>query len=137
MHQGDMQLCVNVAKMLAKRSRAMRAQVGCVIWHTEKRTIISLGYNGTPAGEDNTMELNNKTLDTVIHAEINAIKKLSWWTRRKHLVLFVTHSPCVNCANAIVTAGIRKVYYLDNYGTPAGLNLLRDKGVEVKRLFTL
>ena len=121
MHNDDMTFCVNVVKMLARRSRATRAQVGCVIWNKDLRTIVSLGYNGTAAGEDNMMERNNVTLDTVIHAEMNAIRKLRWYQRRKHLVLFVTHTPCMNCANVILDARIREVYYLENYGTHAGV----------------
>lgn len=130
----DVLFCIDVMKLLAHRSRATRAKVGCIIWHVKKRSIVSLGYNGTPENEDNIMELNGKTLPTVIHAEQNALKKLSWWQRR-HLVLFVTHTPCENCARSIVSSGIKKVYYLENYGSSAGLTMLRNHNIEVKRLF--
>lgn len=65
------------------------------------------------------MEMNGKTLDTVIHAEVNALKKLSWWERWLLLpdcVMFVTHTPCVACAQHIMSTRIPEVYYLDNYG---------------------
>ena len=137
MHNEDMTFCVNVCRMLARRSRATRAQVGCVIWNKDLRTIVSLGYNGTPEGEDNTMEQNNITLDTVVHAEMNALRKLRWYQRRKHLVLFVTHTPCMNCAHAILDARISEVYYLENYGTHAGVEHLMKRGVKVKRLLTI
>ena len=137
MHQDDMTFCINVARLLARRSRATRAKVGCVIWNVKLRTIVSVGYNGTAAGEDNLMEMNGKTLDTVIHAEENALKKLSFWTRKRNLVLFVTHAPCLKCARAIVKLNVPKVYYLENYGTPEGLHHLREHQVDVKRLLML
>jgi len=119
--------------MLARRSRATRAQVGAVLWHPKLRTIVSLGYNGTPEGEDNTMELDGKTLDTVVHAEVNVLRKVWWWTARQ-CFLFVTHAPCKSCAQQIISKGVKKVYYLDNYGDPSGIQLLRQHGVSVVRL---
>ena len=133
MHQLDMKLCVDVCRMLARRSRATRAKVGSVLWHPEKRTIISVGYNGTPEGQDNQMEVDGKTLDTVIHAEENVLRKVWFWTSRK-CILFVTHAPCKRCARQIVAKGVKKVYYLENYGEPSGINLLRAAGVQVIRL---
>lgn len=133
MHPLDMKLCVDVCRMLARRSRATRAKVGSVLWHPGKRTIISVGYNGTPEGLDNQMEQDGKTLDTVIHAEENVLRKVWFWTSRK-CILFVTHAPCRRCAQQIVNKGIKKVYYLDNYGEPSGIQLLRAAGVQVVRL---
>jgi dCMP deaminase len=135
MHQLDMKLCVDVCRMLARRSRATRAQVGSVLWHPGKRTIVSLGYNGTPEGEDNLMEADGRTLDTVVHAEENVLRKVHWWTARK-CYLFVTHAPCRRCARRIISKGVKKVYYLDNYGEPSGVALLRTSGVQVIRLFS-
>ena len=133
MHPLDMKLCVDVCRMLARRSRATRAKVGSVLWHPEKRTIISVGYNGTPEGEDNQMEADGKTLDTVIHAEENVLRKVWFWTSRK-CILFVTHAPCKRCARQIVKKGVKKVYYLDNYGDHSGVQLLKTSGVLVTRL---
>lgn len=137
MHQRDMLFCVDTVRRLSRNSRALRAKVGCLIWDTKRRTIISLGYNGTPEGEDNEMERDNVTLDTVVHAEMNALRKLRWWELRKHLVLFVTHAPCKRCAEMIVKHRIRKVYYLDNYGAPSGLEHLRAHAVDVRRLLSV
>jgi dCMP deaminase len=98
---------------------------------------VSIGYNGTLPGEDNIMEMDNKTLPSVIHAEDNALRKLSRWERfwhHKHYTLFVTHTPCLNCAKMIVDAGVRRVYYLDNYGSHAGVEHLQKHQVEVMRL---
>jgi len=150
MHQRDMLFCVDAVRRLSRNSRALRAKVGCLIWDIERRTIISLGYNGTPEGEDNglgyngtpegednLMERDNVTLDTVVHAEMNALRKLRFWELRKHLVLFVTHAPCKRCAEMIVKYRIRKVYYLDNYGAPSGLEHLRAHHVDVRRLLSV
>jgi dCMP deaminase len=134
MHKADMKLCVDVCNLLSRRSRATRAKVGSVLWDPKTRNIVSLGYNGTPEGEDNTMEANNKTLDTVIHAEVNVLRKIWWWHSRR-CYLFVTHSPCINCAKMIVQKGIKRVYYLDNYGSAEGLQYLRASGVTALRLF--
>lgn len=136
MKNSDIYFCVSVVQLLAKRSRATRAQVGCVIWDMKQRTIVSLGYNGTPEGTDNTMEHDGKTLPTVIHAEMNALRKLPWYMRRKHLVLFVTHTPCEPCARSIASSGVKQVYYLHNYGTHLGVQHLLTSGVDVKRLVT-
>jgi dCMP deaminase len=137
MHQRDMLFCVDTVRRLSRNSRATRAKVGCIIWDMKHRTIISLGYNGTPEGEDNEMERDNVTLDTVVHAEVNALRKLRWYQRRKHLVLFVTHAPCRHCAESIVKSRIKKVYYLDNYGAPSGLEHLRKHHVDVRRLLSV
>jgi len=137
MHQRDMLFCVDTVRRLSRNSRATRAKVGCLIWDMKRRTIVSLGYNGTPEGEDNIMERDNVTLDTVVHAEMNALRKLRWWEMRKHLVLFITHAPCKRCAEMIVKYRIRKVYYLDNYGAPSGLEHLRAHAVDVRRLLSV
>lgn len=133
MHSEDIKFCVRTAKLLATRSRATRAKVGCVVWDKKKRTIVGIGFNGTFPGEDNTMESNGKTLPTVIHAEVNAIGKVGWFVRRRS-VLFVTHSPCYNCAGEIVKSGIREVYYVEPYGDARGLQYLSSKGIKVRRI---
>lgn len=133
MHIDDIKFCIKTARLLASRSRATRAKVGCVIWDRKKRTVVGIGFNGTVPGADNTMEVDGKTLPTVIHAEVNAISKVGWWTRRRS-ILFVTHSPCYNCAVEIVKSGIREVYYIEPYGDARGLKYLSDNKISVKRL---
>ena len=119
MHPNDMHFCVKTIRALSQYSRATRARVGCVIWHVPSRRIITMGYNGTPAGEDNTMEHLNITLDHVIHAEMNALNKLSWWEKFWFLnecILVVTHTPCAQCTAAILHTKIHTIYFLDSYG---------------------
>jgi dCMP deaminase len=132
--EADLKYCMAVVRLTGARSRAIRAKVGCIIWHVQKRTIISMGYNGTLPGDDNVMEIDDKTLPHVRHAEQNALEKLSFWHRGRGLMLMVTHTPCLRCAKSIVKRGIQQVYYLDNYGDAAGLKWLREHNVKVMRL---
>jgi dCMP deaminase len=138
MHPRDMQFCIRVVGNLTMMSRATRARVGCVIWHRSSRRIISVGYNGTACGHDNTMEVDGRTLDTVIHAEVNALQKLTWWERWLLLpdsVLFVSHTPCVKCSQHILTTRIPQVYYLENYGnTHMSMQLFQDSHCRLTRL---
>lgn len=136
MHPDDVRFCIQTSRLLAHRSRATRAKVGCVIWDEKKRTIISVGYNGTAPGESNLMEHNGKTLPTVRHAEWNALEKLHFW-QSWGKTMFVTHSPCESCARNIKKRGIHHVYYLENYGTAQGLNYLREHQIPVHRIMML
>jgi dCMP deaminase len=132
-HPEDLRFCVNVARLLAARSRANRLRVGAVLWHPKRRSIISQGYNGTPAGTSNVMEAGNITLDTVVHAERNVFQKCHVWEGVGGIMV-VTHSPCRTCAEQIRDRGVRKVYYLENYRDHAGVTLLRDAGIMVQRV---
>lgn len=129
----DLKLCLKVAKVIALQSSAVRAQVGCVVYNKRTRNIVSIGYNGTPSGDSNVCEVDGKTKSNVIHAEVNALKKIFIF-KKKDYVVCVTHAPCVNCARAIIEKGIREVYYLYPYGDGRGLKELSDCGVLVKRV---
>lgn len=132
-HPEDLRFCVNVARLLAARSRAHRLRVGAVVWHPKRRSIIGVGYNGTPAGASNVMEVGNVTLDTVVHAEQNALLKCHHWDRIGGIMV-ITHSPCVRCAEQMRDAGVRSVYYLENYRDPRGIHVLRDAKIAVHRV---
>lgn len=138
MHPRDMMFCMKTIRNLSMMSRATRAKVGCVIWHRSSRRIISVGYNGTPHGADNTMEVDGQTLPTVIHAEMNALNKMSWWEQwwlLRDCVMFVTHTPCLKCSQHIVNTGIPQVYYLDNYGnTHHSMQLFQNSHCRLTRL---
>lgn len=136
-HDKDLQICVRTAKILSIMSNSGKLRVGSVIYDVKKRNIMGIGYNGTVPGSDNIMEIDNVTLPGVIHAEVNSINKLSWFTRKfnKNLILVVTHTPCLSCSMEIVEkTKIRTVYYLDNYGDGKGLKFLRENNVEIKRI---
>ena len=124
---------MKAAYVYASLSYHLRRQVGCVI--VKDNTIISIGYNGTPAGEDNNCEYaDGKTLPSVIHAEDNAIRKLDLDQDLIGAVLFVTTAPCEKCCELILDAGIGHVVYDDVHKYLSHTKYLQDKGVHVEQL---
>jgi dCMP deaminase len=115
---------MDTAYRFAELSEAVRAKVGAII--VKDRRIISIGYNGMPSGWDNCCEdeLEDGTLKTkpqVLHAEANAIAKLSQSSESaRDAVLFCTHMPCMECAKLIHQSGIRTVYYGEQYVAAKG-----------------
>lgn len=95
--------------------------------------IISDGYNGTPSGFENICEdENNRTRPHVLHAEANAITKIAKSNNSSlGSTLYVTSSPCIECAKLIIQAGIRRVVYSEDYRDADGVALLREAGIEV------
>ena len=94
--------------------------------------IISDGYNGTPSGFENVCEdENGVTKPYVLHAEANAISKVAKsGNSSQGSTLYVTASPCLECAKLIIQAGIRRVVYADEYRLTDGVDLLRRAGIE-------
>lgn len=122
------------AYVYADLSHCQRRRVGCVI--VKNDTPIAIGYNGTPAGDNNCCEDDSGyTKPTVIHAEDNALRKLSRSTESAEgSTMFVTTAPCIICAPRIVDAGISKVYYSEMYRNADGIQYLLNHGVEVEQL---
>lgn len=140
------------AERCAELSHARRLQVGAVI--VKDDSVISYGYNGMPAGWDNNCEYEDigfsdavfgksqtlinrglKTRPEVLHAETNAIAKLAKSTNSGlGADLFVTHSPCLDCAKLIYQSGIRRVYFGQHYRDDAGIKFLEKSGIEVKKI---
>jgi dCMP deaminase len=120
---------MKVAEIYAELSYAERRKVGCVI--VKYDTIIGIGYNGTPPGWDNDCEDDwNKTRPEVIHAEQNALDKITRSTvSSENAVMFVTTAPCIECAKRVLGANIRKVYYRDAYHNTDGVDFLNKAGV--------
>ena len=122
---------LRMATIWAENSYCKRRQVGALI--VKDKMIISDGYNGTPSGFENVCEDdNNVTKPYVLHAEANAITKIA----RSHnssdgATLYVTDSPCIECAKLIIQAGIKRVVYSKKYRLDDGLNLLRRAGIEL------
>lgn len=112
-------------------STAERLKVGAII--VKDGRIISIGYNGMPAGWDNVCEDEDfKTKPEVIHAEANAIAKLaSSHESGSDAYMYVTHAPCIECAKLIATSGISRVYYKTKYRNEDGLEFLRKCNVEI------
>ena len=118
----------------AKLSYCKRKQVGALI--VKDRTIISDGYNGTPSGFENCCEdENNKTKWYVLHAEANAILKISRSTQScEGATLYLTLSPCKECSKLIFHSGIKRVVYIQDYPDNEGLVFLKDAGVETLKI---
>ncbi|MBQ9499999.1 MAG: dCMP deaminase family protein [Bacteroidales bacterium] len=121
---------LRMAKIWAENSYCQRRQVGALI--VKNKMIISDGYNGTPSGFENVCEENNVTKPYVLHAEANAITKIARSNNSSDgATLYVTDSPCIECAKLIIQAGIKRVVYAQKYRLDDGLRLLERAGIEV------
>lgn len=145
---------MEVAHIYGRLSTAEKLKVGAIIVKDDR--IISIGYNGTPKGWDNACEdkvytlkgdgykfthkdeygkYYLKTKPEVLHAERNALDKLARTSESgEGSVMFVTHSPCLECAKSIYGAGITTVYYKNEYRMKDGLDFLEKSGVIVEKL---
>ena len=122
---------IRMAGIWAENSYCTRRQVGALI--VKNQRIISEGYNGTPSGFENICEDNNNvTKPYVLHAEANAITKIARSNNSSEgATLYVTASPCIECAKLIIQAGIKRVVYSEKYRLEDGLELLKRAGIEV------
>ncbi len=123
---------LRMARIWAENSYCKRRQVGALI--VKDKMIISDGYNGTPVGFENICEdENDNTKAYVLHAEANAITKLARSSNNSEgSTLYVTASPCLECAKLIIQSGIRRVVYGEEYRLSDGIDLLRRANIEVK-----
>jgi dCMP deaminase len=122
---------MRMALVWAENSYCVRRQVGALL--VKDKMIISDGYNGTPSGFENVCEdETNRTKPYVLHAEANAITKVARsYNSSDGATLYVTASPCIECAKLIIQAGIRRVVYGEPYHMDDGLLLLERAGIEV------
>ena len=129
---------MDVTKRTALLSYAEKLKVGSIIVKEDR--IISIGYNGTPSGFDNIAEYvlddgSLKTKEEVIHAEMNAISKLAKGPESGvGAVMFITHSPCIQCSKGIYSSGIKSVYYSEEYRDPSGILFLERCGIKVVKV---
>jgi dCMP deaminase len=143
---------MKTAQTFAELSSARRLKVGAIVVKDDR--IISIGYNGMPAGWDNDCEYEAtefqteygvgsklvktgelKTRPEVLHAETNAIAKLARSNESGNgATLFVTHSPCLECAKLIYQAGISCIYYNDDYRDTNGIKFLEKSGIQVVKM---
>ena len=127
---------MQVAKTFANLSHAKRLNVGAIVVKDDR--IISIGYNGMPSGWENECEIENTTKPQVLHAESNAIAKLA---RSNDSGLgadiFITHSPCIECAKLIYQSGIKRVYFGENYRNTDGLDFLTASKINVIQVDTI
>ena len=157
-------LYINIATLVAQESHARRRKVGSII--VKDGRIISMGWNGMPAGWDNNCEIMEYpasnpggwlsaedieylwpleddsgtryklvTRSEVLHAESNAIAKLAKSTESgENAELYITLSPCLDCAKLILQTGIKNVYYKDKYRDDTGIVFLEKSGIKVTQL---
>lgn len=121
---------LKMARIWAQNSYCQRRQVGALV--VNDGMIISDGYNGTPSGFENICEdENNVTKPYVLHAEANAITKLARSNNNSEgATIYITASPCIECAKLIIQAGIKRVVYGEQYRLTDGVDLLKRAGIE-------
>ena len=122
---------LRMARIWAENSYCQRRQVGALV--VKEGMIISDGYNGTPSGFENVCEDDNGvTKPYVLHAEANAITKLARSSNNSDgATIYITASPCIECAKLIIQSGIKRVVYGEQYRLTDGIDLLRRAGIEV------
>jgi dCMP deaminase len=136
---------MKTAETFAELSHARRLHVGAIVVKDDR--IISIGYNGMPAGWDNNCEdeitvfvngLDEKKLKTkpeVLHAETNSIAKLAKSNESgMGATMFITHAPCLDCAKLIYQSGISSVLYRNTYRDTSGVTFLEKSGIEVEQV---
>lgn len=125
---------LEMAAVWAKNSYCRRRQVGALL--VKDRMIISDGFNGTPSGFENDCEDDSDhTKPYVLHAEANAITKVAKSGNNSNgATLYITASPCIECAKLIIQAGISRVVYTEEYRSADGLELLKRAGITVEKI---
>ena len=122
---------LKMAQIWSENSYCTRRKVGALL--VKDKMIISDGYNGTPSGFPNVCEdSDNRTFPYVLHAEANAITKVAKSNNSsKGSTLYVTDSPCIECAKLIIQAGIKRVVYSKLYRMSDGIDLMKTAGIEL------
>ncbi|MCQ2228954.1 MAG: dCMP deaminase family protein [Bacteroidales bacterium] len=122
-----------MARIWSQNSYCVRRQVGAIM--VKNKMIISDGYNGTPSGFENQCEDDDVTKPYVLHAEANAITKVAKSNNSSEgATMYITASPCIECAKLIIQAGISRVVFSEVYRNTDGLDLLRRAGIEVLQI---
>ena len=121
-----------MARIWSENSYCTRRKVGALL--VKDKMIISDGYNGTPSGFPNICEdSDNRTFPYVLHAEANAITKVAKSNNSSEgSTLYVTDSPCIECAKLIIQAGIKRVVYSKLYRVTDGIELMKIAGIETE-----
>ena len=122
---------LRMARIWSENSYCTRRKVGALL--VKDKMIISDGYNGTPSGFPNVCEdADNRTFPYVLHAEANAITKVAKsYNSSEGSTLYVTDSPCIECAKLIIQAGIKRVVYSKPYRITDGIDLMKTAGIEI------
>jgi dCMP deaminase len=143
---------MKTAETFAELSHARRLHVGAIVVKDDR--IISIGYNGMPAGWDNDCEYEVEEFQTeygvgsklvktgelktkleVLHAETNAIAKLAKSNESgMGATMFITHAPCLDCAKLIYQSGIGSVLYRNSYRDDSGITFLEKSGIAIEQV---
>ena len=133
---------MKTAETFAELSHARRLHVGAIVVKDDR--VVSIGYNGMPAGWDNNCEdviqhsddtTSLKTKPEVLHAETNAIAKLAKSNESGlGATMFITHAPCLDCAKLIYQSGIGSVLYRNAYRDTSGITFLERSGIKVEQI---
>lgn len=124
---------LKIAELISQQSYCTKRHVGAII--VKDGAIVSTGYNGTISGFENVCEYRNeagelKTKPDVLHAEANAITKVACSTiSTEGSTIYVTCSPCIECAKLIIQSKITRVVYHTMFSKPEGLELLKKANV--------
>jgi dCMP deaminase len=121
-----------MALMMAHRSTCSRAQVGCIITTIDNQRVLSVGYNGGPKGLWNECQSDEPGKCGHLHAEINALIKATYGDAAPKKA-YVTSSPCLACATALINGDIQEVIYHTPYRDDSGLRLLEQAGIKVRQ----
>lgn len=123
---------IDVAHLVSELSYDSKIPVGSII--VKDHQIISQGYNGTPSGMSNDTRVDGITKPEVVHSEMNALMKLAKNGGGSNgAVFYCTHSPCMECAKAIVQAGIERVVYTNQYSIES-LKFLKERGLSLEQV---
>lgn len=123
---------MEITRRVAERSYDPRLKVGAIVVSDDNTRLLSLGYNGNYRGGPNVPDAEGPGMSGFIHAEVNALVKCDYnFNRRK--VMYLTHSPCVQCAKLIVNADVSSVIYDVEYRDLCGVKILTSCGVSVNR----
>jgi len=124
---------MQTANIISKRSYDPRYQVGAIVVTEDNTQVLAVGYNGNYSGGPNSIESIVPGESGMIHAEINALLKMDY-NNPKYKKLYVTLSPCRQCAKAMVNSGIDEVIYNEEYRDTSSIEILLDAGIKVRKL---
>ena len=121
---------MSLASLIAQRGTCSRLLVGALA--TREGQLLAAGYNGAPAGMPHCVHEDSEPCRRAVHAEVNVIASAAkYGVSLEGAKLYVTHSPCLSCAGLLINAGIGAVMYMHDFRDTAGLELLREAGVEI------
>ena len=123
---------MQMAETIAQRSHHPNFKVGALIVTSDNTQVLSLGYNGNATGMSNVPQSDKPGCSGLLHAEINALLKLDY-NNPKNKTMYLTLSPCENCAMAIINSGIKKVIYKEKYRDDSGIKMLQSVGIKIEQ----